>query len=61
MRQQKNSTKRPERSLKSAIVRLTPERHRQIKMDAANRGITIQQILEQGLELVLAQADRNKN
>lgn len=61
MRQQKHNTKKPAESLKSAIVRLTPERHRWVKAQAANRGLTIQQVLEAGLELALAQADRNKN
>ena len=46
------------RAVKTAAIpfRLTPQRRRQIRILAIERGESVQQMLERGLELVLALA-----
>lgn len=41
-------------TVKSLLVRLTPEFHKQIKDEAAKRGVTVQDFSVQALEYALA-------
>lgn len=43
------------------VLRLTPERKRQVRMHLAASGETAQSLLERGLELALAQMRSEKN
>ena len=55
------TTNKPDRKGVFIRVRVTPERRRQIRVLLASREQTMQSFFERGLELALAQVQKEKN